>query len=48
MTSLILLEQWVMDRVSEGHLKWAYPWRTLLDTGVVVSGGEQLVCHCVF
>jgi predicted amidohydrolase YtcJ len=33
--------QWVMDRVSTAHLRWAYPWKTLLQSGVVVAGGSD-------
>eukprot|EP00603_Paraphysomonas_imperforata_P000486 CAMPEP_0114436556 /NCGR_PEP_ID=MMETSP0103-20121206/13524_1 /TAXON_ID=37642 ORGANISM="Paraphysomonas imperforata, Strain PA2" /NCGR_SAMPLE_ID=MMETSP0103 /ASSEMBLY_ACC=CAM_ASM_000201 /LENGTH=987 /DNA_ID=CAMNT_0001606851 /DNA_START=116 /DNA_END=3077 /DNA_ORIENTATION=+ len=32
--------KWVTDRVSATHMRWAYPWKTLLQTGVIVAGGE--------
>lgn len=32
---------WVMDRLGEGRLDWAYAWKKLLDKGFICGGGSD-------
>ena len=32
---------WVMDRLGEGRLDWAYAWKKLLDRGFICGGGSD-------